>query len=407
LTTLHGRRVLLIISGGIAAYKSLELIRRLKDDGAEVRCILTEGGAQFVTPVSVSALSGEPALSKLFSQEEEQRFGHIRLSRDADLIVIAPASANMIAKMAHGFADSLAAAVLLAASDKAVLIAPAMNCRMWQHQATQTNIATLAARGIKQVGPASGFLACGEDGAGRMSEPAEILAAIKTHFGQALPLQGKKALVTSGPTYEALDPVRFLGNRSSGKQGHALAAALAAQGADVTLVSGPTALPDPQGVKVIPIESAREMLDACETALPCEIAVCAAAVADWRPADVAEGKIKKGGATPALTLTENPDILATLAKHASLRPALAIGFAAETNDVIKHAQEKFERKGCDWIVANEVGAGKGFAREENEVTLIRKDGKGGLATQNWPPASKQDISRRLTDEIISFFKTKD
>ncbi|HAX92000.1 MAG TPA: bifunctional phosphopantothenoylcysteine decarboxylase/phosphopantothenate--cysteine ligase CoaBC [Rhodospirillaceae bacterium] len=396
--TLHHRSILLIISGGIAAYKSLELIRRLKDNGAQVRCILTEGGAQFITPLSVAALSGEPTLTKLFDANDEQQFGHIRLSREADLVVVAPASANMIAKMAHGLADNLASAILLA-TNKPVMIAPAMNSMMWQHPATQANIATLSARGILQVGPASGNLACGEEGAGRMSEPDAILSAIFDHFGASGALKGKRALVTSGPTYEPIDPVRFIGNRSSGKQGHAIAAALAAQGAEVTLVTGPTTLPDQQGVCTIHIETAREMLAVCEAALPYDIAVCAAAVADWRAENESNQKIKKGEDAPTLSLTENPDILAALAQHKTSRPKLVIGFAAETDNVIENAEAKFTRKGCDWILANQVGNGMGFGSDDNSVTLLRRDANGIITAEPWPTASKFDIAQRLGLEI--------
>jgi len=398
---LSGRRILLIISGGIAAYKSLDLIRRLKEDGAQVRCILSEGGAQFITPLSVSALSGEPVFTKLFSDEDEQRFGHIRLSRETDLIVVAPASANMMAKMAHGMADSLASAVLLA-TDKPVLLAPAMNSMMWQNAATQANVATLLSRGVKTVGPASGTLACGEEGAGRMSEIGDIRQAVKTHFAASLPLMGKRALVTSGPTYEPIDPVRFIGNRSSGKQGHAIATALARMGADVTLVTGPTALPDLQIGKTMRVETAQDMLAAAQSDA-FDIAICAAAVADWRPVDAAAEKIKKAEDTapPAFALTENPDILATLSKPSPTRPKLVIGFAAETGDLEKLAQEKFARKGCDWLVANDVSGSKGFGADENEVTLLRRNAQGEIQSENWPLASKQTIAQRLVDEIIT------
>ncbi|MFA6280310.1 MAG: bifunctional phosphopantothenoylcysteine decarboxylase/phosphopantothenate--cysteine ligase CoaBC [Bdellovibrionales bacterium] len=400
-SSLSHRRILLIISGGIAAYKSLDLIRRLKERGAQVRCILTSGGAEFITPLAVAALSGETTLTQLFNAEDEKQFGHIRLSREADLIVVAPASANMIAKMAHGLADSLAAAVLLA-TDKPVMIAPAMNARMWAHPATQANIKTLASRGIVQVGPASGALACGEEGAGRMSEPDAILSSIESFFAQNAPLQGQRALVTSGPTFEPIDPVRFIGNRSSGKQGHAIAAALATAGADVTLVTGPTALPDPQGLRVIHIETAQEMLAACKAALPCDIAVCAAAVADWRPKAQSRSKMKKESAhaAPTLMMTENPDILATLSQKGESRPRLVIGFAAETDDVIDNAKAKFARKGCDWILANQVGGGKGFGAEENSVTLLKHTAKGTVTAEPWPTLSKTALAQKLVDAIV-------
>lgn len=405
MTSLSGRRILLIISGGIAAYKSLDLIRRLKDEGAQVRCILTEGGAQFITPLSVSALSGEPVFTKLFSGEEEQRFGHIRLSRETDLVVVAPASANMMARMAHGLADSLASAVLLA-TNKPVILAPAMNSMMWQNPATQANVSTLTARGIKMIGPASGLLACGEEGAGRMSEVGDLLDAIQSHFAQPGPLTGKTALVTSGPTYEPIDPVRFIGNRSSGKQGHAIAKALAALGAQVTLVTGPTALPDPDGVEVRPIETAQDMLAAC-LERKYDIAVCAAAVADWRPAKAAHEKIKKtdGQSAPAFSLVENPDILATLSSNASFRPKLVIGFAAETGDLLEHAKAKFERKGCDWLLANDVSDGRAFGAEENEISFFRRDKQGTLQSETWPRANKDAIARRLAEMIGRTFQS--
>lgn len=396
---MSGRRVLLIISGGIAAYKSLELIRRLRESGASVRCVLTEGGAKFITPLSIAALSEQPVYTDLFSLTDEQEMGHIRLSREADLVVVAPGSANLIAKMAQGLADDLASTVLLA-TDKPVMIAPAMNPMMWANAATQANIATLRKRGVTVIGPTSGLMACNEEGAGRLSEPAEILAAIAAHFVIPGPLAGLRALVTSGPTQEPLDPVRFIGNHSSGKQGHAIATALALKGAETVLVTGPTALPDPSGMKVVHIKTAREMLAACEAALPVDIAVCAAAVADWRPAEIAVDKLKKGVARPVLELVENPDILATISKSGNRRPRLVVGFAAETSDLFKNAAEKLARKGCDWLVANEVGDGKVFAGDDNEVTLLRRGGQA----ETWPRQSKDDVARRLADEIASHFK---
>ena len=404
-SSLQNKTLLLIISGGIAAYKSLDLIRRLKDDGARVRCILTDGGAKFITPLSVSALSGEPVFTNLFSDEQEERMGHINLSRDSDLIIVAPASANMLAKMAHGLADNLASAVLLA-SNKPVMIAPAMNSMMWEHPATQANIATLKTRGVKQIGPASGSLACGEVGAGRMSDPDEIVKAIQNHFAVAGPLTGKKALVTSGPTFEPLDPVRFIGNRSSGKQGHAIAAALAAQGADVTLVTGPTSLPDPSGVTSVYIETAKEMLEACQNVGRVDIAICAAAVADWRPETKAESKMKKDGMTASVALTENPDILATLAAPSPQRPKLVIGFAAETDNVLENATMKFKRKGCDWLLANKVGAKETFGQDTNEVTLLKRDAQGAITQDAWPRSSKKDIARLLVDAVAQTLTEK-
>jgi len=401
--TLHNRRVLLIISGGIAAYKSLDLIRRLREAGARVRCVLTQGGAQLVTPLSVSALSEEQVYSDLWSLTDENKMGHIRLSREADLIVIAPASANLIAKMAQGIADDLASTVLLA-TNKPVMLAPAMNVMMWQNPATQANVKTLQQRGITFIGPARGEMACGEEGEGRMSEPADILKAITDFFAQPGPLSGRRALVTSGPTYEPLDPVRFIGNRSSGKQGHAIAEALLAKGAETILVSGPTVLPDPQGIKTIRVQTAREMLEACEAELPVDVAVCAAAVADWRPAEMAAEKLKKGASRASIELVENPDILATLAKAGNRRPRLVIGFAAETSDVVQNAAKKLTAKNCDWILANEVGAGKAFDQDENEVTLLRRDKKGAVGQSVWPHQGKDQIARQLADEIAAKIK---
>ena len=392
---LAGKRILLVISGGIAAYKSLELIRRLREQGALVRAILTKGGAQFVTPLSVAALSESKVYQDLFSLTDESEMGHIRLSRELDLIVVAPASADLLARLAHGLADDLASTTLLAA-DKPILIAPAMNMMMWAHPATQANIATLKARGLRQIGPESGDLACGEVGGGRMAEPMEILAAIEAYFGTAAPLSGRRAIVTSGPTIEPLDPVRFIANRSSGKQGHAIAAALARRGATTVLVAGPTAEPDPAGVEVRRIESAEEMLAACRAALPADIAVCAAAVADFRPAKVAAQKIKKGTAAPLpIELTRNPDILATLSAPGNARPRIVVGFAAETEDLIANAKKKLAAKGCDLILANDVSAGTGtFGGTENTVHLVAADG-----VESWPRLSKQEVAERLADTI--------
>ncbi len=392
---LAGRSVLLIISGGIAAYKSLELIRRLGDRGVSVRCVLTKGGAQFVTPLSVAALSENKVYQDIFSLTDEAEMGHIRLSREADLVVVAPCTADLMARMAAGMADDLAATVLLA-TDKPVLIAPAMNSMMWTHAATQANLRTLEARGVRSIGPNAGDLACGEVGSGRMAEVPEIIAAIETFFTADQPLKGRRALVTSGPTHEPIDPVRFIANRSSGKQGHAVAAALAALGADVTLVSGPVTLADPPGVRTVRVESARDMLDACSRALPVDIAVCAAAVADWR-VEAAGQKIKKqaGGAPPALTLAENPDILATLSAPGAQRPTLVVGFAAETESVIAHAQAKLARKGCDWICANDVSPESGtFGGDSNTLHIVSAAG-----VEDWPALSKTEAARRLAARI--------
>lgn len=399
MNTLQSKKILLIISGGIAAYKSLELIRLLKKAGAGVGCILTQGGAKFITPLSVSALSGEQTHTDLWSLKDETEMGHIRLSRESDLIVVAPASASFIAKMAFGLADDLATTVLLAA-DKPVLVAPAMNHMMWNHPATQENIGTLMRRGVKTTGPCAGDMACGETGIGRMAEPEEILTSISAHFERAEKLSGLRALVTSGPTFEPVDPVRFIGNRSSGKQGHAIAAALASRGADVTLVSGPTALPDPASVKTIHVETADEMMSACRAAAPVDIAICAAAVADWKPAQTQKKKIKKGKyAPPALTLTENSDILSALAQSGPRRPRLVIGFAAETENLLESAHAKRIKKKCDWIVANNVGTKeKIFGSDGNHVYLITASGQ-----MEWS-GSKKNIADRLVLEIMDHFK---
>jgi len=397
-------RVLLIVSGGIAAYKVLELIRRLKERGIAVRCILTKGGAEFVTPLSLAAISEDKVYQDLFSLTDEAEMGHIELSRQAGLLLVAPASADILAKMAGGHADDLATTALLA-TDKPVMVAPAMNVRMWEHPATRANMETLKARGVLVVGPTEGDMACGEYGFGRMSEPADIRDAVLAFFeaGGAAerPLAGKRALVTSGPTHEAIDPVRYIANRSSGRQGHAVAAALARLGAETVLVSGPTAEPKPADVTLVPVESARDMLAACEKALPADVAVCAAAVADWRVAEEAAQKMKKeNGAGPSvLKLTENPDILKTLANAGNRRPRLVIGFAAETENVVAHAQAKRARKGCDWIVANDVSAATGtFGGAENAVHLIDDAG-----VEDWPKMSKDavaaQLARRIADKL--------
>lgn len=402
--TLAGRSVLLVISGGIAAYKSLELIRLLRKSGAEVRCILTKGGSEFVTPLSVSALSEHPAYTDLFSLKDESEMGHIRLSREADLIVVAPATANLIAKMVNGIADDLASTALLA-SNKPIMVAPAMNPEMWAKASTQRNIETLKQDGVTIIGPASGEMACGETGLGRMVEAEDLFDAICSYFAVSAPLVGLKALVTSGPTYEPIDPVRFIGNRSSGKQGHAIAAALRRAGANVTLISGPVALPDPAGVRTIHIETADEMLTACESALPCDIAVCAAAVADWRVENAADHKMKKraGATPPALNFAENPDILATLAGHKN-RPCLMIGFAAETEDAVASAKEKLVRKGCDWILANQVGTTENpaFGADTNQVTLVTRS-----TIEDWPSLAKDEVAARLVERIVNFMKETD
>ena len=393
---LTGKRVLLIVAGGIAAYKSLDLIRRLRDQGASVRCLMTEGAKNFVTPLSLAALSGQPLSDDLFSPHDDNGMAHINLSRHADLIVVAPATADLLAKMAHGLADDLASTTLLAA-DKPILVAPSMNLMMWAHPATRENVATLKKRGVLQVGPGAGDLACGEVGDGRMAEVMDIVAAVKGFFAKPGPLAGRSALVTSGPTYEPIDPVRFIGNRSSGKQGHAIAIALAALGAEVTLVSGPVALADPDGVRVVKVETARQMQEACLAALPADIVVCAAAVADWRAAEIAPEKLKKkaGAEAPALHLTQNPDILAGLGALGERRPRLLVGFAAETEKLIEHAKAKLASKGCDLIVANDVSAGSGtFGGDANRVWLVEKD-----QVTEWPPLSKQEVAARLAQAI--------
>jgi phosphopantothenoylcysteine decarboxylase / phosphopantothenate---cysteine ligase len=393
------KRILLIIGGGIAAYKALDLIRRLKERRLAVRCILTKAAQEFITPLSAGALSGERVFTDLFDPASEFDVGHIRLAREADLVVVAPATADLMAKLAGGHADDLASAVLIA-TDRPVLLAPAMNPRMWEHKATQRNLARLVADGVAMVGPNAGEMAeAGEAGVGRMAEPLEIAAAavsLLEHAGGEGALAGKRVIVTSGPTHEPIDPVRYIANRSSGKQGHAIAAAAAAAGADVTLVSGPVHLPDPPGVKIVKVASAQDMLAAVTKALPADVAVFAAAVADWRPAKPHANKIKKGaGGAPKLALTENPDILATVAHDLSRRPRLVIGFAAETDRIIEHAKAKLARKGCDWILANDVSAESGvMGGDRNTVHLVTAQG-----VESWPPQSKEGVARALIARI--------
>jgi len=393
---LNGKRILLIVAGGIAAFKSQELIRLLRKQRASVRCVLTEAGARFVTPLSLQALTEDRVYSDMFSLTDESEMGHIQLSRDADLLVVAPATANLLARMAAGLADDLASTVLLA-TDKPVLAAPAMNVRMWTHAATVANVETLKKRGVAFVGPNDGVMACNEYGPGRMSEPEEIATAIAGLLGQDRPLAGKRALVTSGPTREAIDPVRYISNHSSGKQGHAIAAALARLGAEVTLVSGPVVVADPAGVKTVKIDSADEMLAACLQAGAVDVAVCAAAVADWKAAKPASAKIKKkpGAAPPALELAPNPDILATLSKPGPKRPKLVVGFAAETENLVANAIDKRKRKGCDWIVANDVSPASGtFGGERNTVHLVSAEG-----AEEWPTLAKDEVAQRLAGRI--------
>jgi len=397
---LHSRKILLIVGGGIAAYKALELVRLIRKAGGEVQAVLTASGAEFVTPLSLASLTGHPVRQTLFMPDDETTMGHIELSRWADLVVVAPATAGLIAKAANGMADDLASTTLLA-TDKTVLLAPAMNVRMWLHPAVQTNVERLKGfdgwHGMTVVGPDDGEMACGEYGPGRMAEPAAILEAILGQLAGAAgrPLAGKHAVVTAGPTFESIDPVRGLTNRSSGKQGYAIAAALAELGARVTLVSGPTALAAPAGVTRIDVESALQMQAATQAALPAEIAVLSAAVADWRVDTIAGGKIKKGpGGPPTLALIENPDILSGIASPGPLRPALVIGFAAETTDLEANARAKLSRKGCDWIVGNDVSDDV-FGSDGNTVLLVTRDG-----VEAWPRQSKTAIARQLSGRIV-------
>ncbi len=399
------KRVLLVVSGGIAAYKTLEVIRGLRQKGVAARVILTRGGAEFVTPLSLAAISEDKVYQDIFSLTDENEMGHIRLSREADVILVAPATADILAKMAAGLCDDLATTALLA-TDKPVIVAPAMNVRMWEHPATQANLRTLEARGVRRIGPNEGDMACGEWGMGRMAEPQEIVTAVLAFLsvggapGITAALQGRRALVTSGPTQEAIDPVRYISNRSSGKQGHAIAGALARLGAETVLVTGPTAEPDPPGVRVVRVESARDMMAACESALPVDVAVCAAAVADWRVANTSPKKIKKTAQeTPEIKLERNPDILATLSQSNRRRPRLVIGFAAETENVVENAKKKLTSKGCDWVVANDVSVGTGtFGGESNTVHLVTS-GNGKAQVENWPRLSKREVAERLVARI--------
>jgi phosphopantothenoylcysteine decarboxylase/phosphopantothenate--cysteine ligase len=400
---LSGKRILLVIGGGIAAYKSLDLIRRLRERGASVRAVMTSAAQEFVTPLSVGALTADRVFSDLFDRNDEHDIGHIRLSREADLLVVAPATADLMAKLANGHANDLASTVLLA-TDKKVLMAPAMNPRMWSHTATRRNHATLEKDGIAFIGPARGEMAeSGEAGEGRMSEPLEIVAAIEMLLdAHPRPLSGRKIIVTSGPTHEPIDPVRYIANRSSGKQGHAIAAALAKLGADVRLVSGPVAIADPSGVKTVHVESAREMRDAVEQLLPADAAVFVAAVADWRTDNAAGEKIKKaaGKEPPALQMVENPDILAGVGHHKQ-RPYLVVGFAAETQDVLKNAQAKLKKKGADFIVAKDVSHESGvMGGERNRVKIVSRSD-----IDEWPDLTKEAVAERLADLIVKHLKT--
>ena len=406
---MSNKRILLIIGGGIAAYKSLELIRELSRRGVASRCIVTKGGQEFVTPLSVSALSGEKVFTELFDLDDEADMGHIQLSRSADLVVVCPATADLMAKAAGGLANDLASTTLLA-TDKPVLMVPAMNVRMWEHAATQRNVATLRGDGVTVMDPDDGAMACGEFGPGRLPEPIEIANRIEALLSdgpvlyglEAKPLAGRHALITAGPTREPLDPVRFLSNHSSGKQGYAIAGALARAGARVTLVSGPVSLDVPGGVDLVPIETAREMLEACQAALPADVFVSVAAVADWRPSRAAARKMKlkegDGDPHPSLELSENPDILATLSRKKKHRPSLVIGFAAETHDVEPLAIAKLKRKRCDWIIANDV-SGDVMGGAMNEVALVTREG----IEDRWPRMSKEDVATRLVARIAEEF----
>ena len=401
--SLSGKRILLIIGGGIAAYKVLDLIRRLKERGAQVRPVMTESAQAFITPLSVGALAADHVYTDLFSREDEQDVGHIRLARDADLIVVAPATADRMAQMVAGLGGDLAAAILLARKVP-VLIAPAMNPAMWNNPATQRNVKVLHQDGVHFIGPERGEMAeKGEAGTGRMSEPLQIVAKIEQLLlpVQSLPLAGKKIIITSGPTHEPIDPVRYIANRSSGKQGHAIAAALARLGADVRLVAGPVTIPDPQGVKTIHVETARQMRDAVEAQLPADAAVMVAAVADWRTANAADQKIKKqaGEAAPSLQMVENPDILATIGHHAQ-RPRLVVGFAAETQNVVENARKKLDKKGANWIVANNVSFAEDgssvMGGDHNQVLLVSRDG-----VDEWPLLDKDEVALRLAEKIAA------
>ena len=397
------KKILLIVSGGIAAYKSLELIRLFRKHGADVTAILTTGGAQFVTPLSIAALTENTVYMDLFSLKDETEMGHIRLSREADVIVVAPASANTIAKFAHGLAEDLASTTLLAANKK-IFMAPAMNHIMWENGATKDNIETLQKRGVEFIGPVEGEMACHEFGMGRMVEPADIFHVIDNHFADKK-LTGMTAIVTAGPTYEAIDPVRFIGNHSSGKQGYEIARALHYQGADVTLISGPTNLKPPLGVRIKYVTSADEMKAAVDASLPADIGIFTAAVADWKPAQSTTQKIKKRAdqTPPVLTLTENPDILKSVCTGPQ-KPALTIGFAAETENTVENAAQKLKSKGCDWIIANQVGdkSNPVFGMDENEVILVTSE-----HSEAWPRLSKQAVARRIVQKIISHVKDVD
>ncbi|MDF3414555.1 bifunctional phosphopantothenoylcysteine decarboxylase/phosphopantothenate--cysteine ligase CoaBC [Sulfitobacter sp. M57] len=398
---LADKHILLIIGGGIAAFKSLDLIRRLRERGAQVTPVLTRAGEEFVTPLSVSALAGKKVFRDLFDLGDEAEMGHIQLSRVADLVVVAPATADLMAKMAQGLANDLASTLLLA-TDTPVMIAPAMNVRMWDHPATQRNLKTLQGDGITVVGPNKGDMACGEHGPGRMAEPMEIVAAIEAQFA-AGPLRGKRILVTSGPTHEPIDPVRYIANRSSGAQGAAIGQALAALGAEVIFVTGPADVPPPAGVAVVAVQTAQHMLEAVQSALPVDAGIFAAAVADWRVEGASDRKLKKSkDGLPVLEFAENPDILKTVSRMETGRPPLVVGFAAETNDVLDHATAKRERKGCDWILANDVSPETGImGGSENAVILITDEG-----AEDWPRMSKEAVAEALASRVAQALETK-
>lgn len=396
---LLNKRILLIVGGGIAAYKTPELVRQLVKEGADVKCLLSKSGSEFVTALTLASVSGNRVYQNLFDLTDETEMGHIQLSRNADLVLVAPATADLMAKMAQGFANDLASTALLA-TDKPVMIAPAMNVRMWLHDATQRNLETLKNDGIAIINPKEGDMACGETGPGRMAEPVEIMEAVAEALMPKGPLKGLKALITAGPTHEPIDPVRYIANRSSGKQGYAIAEAIFGLGAETLLVSGPVNLPDPEGVRVIRVETALEMAAACEEALPSQIAIMTAAVADWRTTESAQEKIKKNtdNTPPSLELTENPDILAGLVAH-TLRPDLIVGFAAETEQVMDHARGKFTRKGCDWLMANNVSPDTGvMGGDFNTIHFLTQ-----TSEESWEMLSKQDVALRLADKIADYF----
>jgi len=401
---LNAKRILLIVTGGIAAYKTPDLVRQLIKAGASVRCVMTKGAEQFVTPLALASVSGDKVYTDLFSLTDEHEMGHINLSRESDVVLVAPATANTLAKMAHGLADNLATTLLLA-TDKPVLAAPAMNVRMYEHVATRSNIELLKMRGVKMIGPDEGEMACGEWGEGRMAEPEDIVLALSAFFNASAPLSGYSAVVTSGPTHEPIDPVRYIANRSSGKQGHAIAEALQELGAHVTLISGPVSLSDPTGVKTIHVESARDMQHAVDDALPADIAVCVAAVADWRVDGEAGQKLKKDPATssdgaPSFDMIENPDILAGVSRPGANRPRLVVGFAAETENVIEYARAKLAKKGCDWICANDVSPDSGtFGGDANTVHLVTRTG-----IEDWPTQSKFAVAKQLANRIAEHIK---